>query len=236
MYNAKELITDAYYIAGVNAREFQETQGYQIQTGLKILNDVISDKAVEKDMIPYNSECEFTAVIGQQTYFIEGLESLDTLTFFMDNGNVRYPMTQIGRINYFGTARVDNIKSLPFTYHVERCLNGANIYLYFSPDKAYLVKGWGLYRLLEVNLDQDLSLTIDRFYLNYLKYATAVRICVEFNLVVPQGAQTQLSKYEDMIQSRSAELDLVMQKSSTLGQDSYINYAFINLGFGWVPS
>jgi len=95
------------------------------------------------------------------------------------------------------------------------------------------MEAWGLFRLDEVALNQDLSLTLDRFYINYLKFALAERLCIEFNFVIPTGVDMQLKKYEAMIQSRSAQLDLTMQKMSTLTNGSTLNYGTVNLGFGW---
>ncbi len=229
-YTVTKLITDAYYASGIVSREFETINGSQLQDGFNFLNDVLADKAIEKDMIPYYTKYEFTAVIGQEQYFVPNLESLDTLVFFINN--VRYQMAPIDRIGFFGSSRA-NINSLPFNWHMERTLGGANIYLYFFPDREYPLEAWGLFRLLEVTLNQDLSLTLDRFYLNYLKFCLAERLCSEFNFVVPAGVDKQLKQYQMWIQAKSAPMDLSMQKVSTLNGQTTLNYGQINLGKGW---
>lgn len=229
-YTVTKLITDAYYASGIVSREFETINGSQLNDGFNFLNDVLADKAIEKDMIPYYLKYEFNAVAGQEMYFIPNLESIDTLVFFINN--VRYQMQEIHRVGFFGTSRAD-VSSLPFTWHLERCFGGANLFLYFFPDTNYPMEAWGLFRLAEVTLNQDLSLTLDRFYLNYLKYALAERLCSEFNFVVPAGVDKQLKQYQLMIQSRSAPLDLTMQKTSTLNGQATLNYGSINLGKGW---
>lgn len=233
-YTVTKLINDAYYASGIVSREFETVSGSQLQDGLDFLNDVLTDKAIEKDMIPYYQKYVFNAVAGQETYFIPGLESLDTLVFFIDS--VRYQMREVDRIQYFGSSRAENVTSLPFNWHLERTLGGANLYMYFKPNSNYPMEAWGLFRLLEVALNQDLSLTLDRFYINYLKFALAQRLGTEFNFITPPGVNEQLTKYEMMIQARSAPMDLTMQKLSTLTNGSTLNYGQVNLGFGWTVS
>jgi hypothetical protein len=76
----------------------------------------------------------------------------------------------------------------------------------------------------------------DNFYITYLRYALADRICAEYNYVTPENVVKQLSKYEGLIDKKSKVLDLRMQKLSTLNDRGSLSYAFINLGKGWRPS
>ena len=334
-YTVTNLITDAYYASGIVSREFETVTGQQGYVGLQVLNDILSDKTIDKGMIPYYSKYEFFAVAGQEMYFIPNLEELETLTFFINN--VRYQMREVDRIKYFGSPRANNINSLPFNWHLERCIGGANIYLYFFPQTDYPIEAWGQFRLSSVSLNQDLGnpnttanlgvatisgagtltagqfvvnsidlagtyanlaafaayintgvvpsvtatiqglglilnnvasapITIstlgtqstvngitfasfsttngpmtqvypnngfDRFYINYLKFAVAERLCTEYNFIVPPGVQKQLQQYEAWIQKRSGPLDLTTQKLSTLRSDLSQDYGQVNLGKGW---
>jgi hypothetical protein len=337
-YTVLQLITNAYYISGVVSRDFQTVSGSQYQDGLQMLNEILADKTVEDDMIPYFQKLSFPAVQGQEKYFIQNLIELETLVFFIDT--VRYEMRNIERRRYFGSSRANNIQSLPFTYHVERETGGASIYLYFLPNTNYPMEAWGQFGLSSVALNQDLTsqltsvnlgeplstgtatlaqgqlvingidmmgaypaaglltsaqvlanaittnvpfvnaavnsnqffltsgininvvtsgmgvaantitfgyfstlkgpqnqtyfpLVLDQFYITYLKYALTNRICVEFDYAVPPGAKMQLDKYESMISKRSQQLDLRMEKISTLNTSQTIDYAQINLGKGW---
>ena len=74
----------------------------------------------------------------------------------------------------------------------------------------------------------------DQFYRTYLRYALADRICAEFSLITPPGVMKQLGKYEAWINKSSRILDLSIHKTSTLQKRGSFNYAFINLGHGWV--
>lgn len=156
-YTVANLITDAYYISGIVSREFETVSGQQGAVGLSVLNDIISDKTIEKDMIPYYTRYNFNVIAGQETYFIPNLEELDTLVFFLNS--VRYQMRQVDRIQFKGSSRANNVTSLPFNWNLERAIGGANISLYFFPDQAYPLEAWGLFRLAQVTYNQDLSNT-----------------------------------------------------------------------------
>jgi hypothetical protein len=78
---------------------------------------------------------------------------------------------------------------------------------------------------------------LERFYINYLKYALAVRLCKEFNYTIPQGADKQLLTYEELISKRSAPMDLTNCNISTLTDDAdFISYSQVNIGRGWTSA
>jgi hypothetical protein len=78
---------------------------------------------------------------------------------------------------------------------------------------------------------------LERFYINYLKYALAVRLCAEFNYTVPPRAEKQLLTYEELISKRSAPMDLTNESISTLtDQNEFISYANVNIGRGWTTA
>jgi len=73
----------------------------------------------------------------------------------------------------------------------------------------------------------------DPFYINYLQYALADRLCTAYDFVLPPGPAKQLLKYQQMISKRSSPFDMTQSKISTLVQQNSINYAQVNLGKGW---
>ncbi len=230
-YTTLQLINEAYYSSGVVSREFETVSGDQAQDGLNWLNDLIGDKTVDNRLIPYYETQDITAVIGQETYFITDCIDIETFVFYIDS--VRYSTTKKDRAQYFGESRADNIQSLPGSWHFERAYGGGNLYIYFKPDVAYPLTIWGLFRLSEVTINQDLSLTLDRFYINLLKFELADRICTEFNFIVPSGVAKEVARYRHLIAKKSARIDLRMQKESSLGRRGGINYGQVNIGKGW---
>lgn len=231
-YTVLQLISNAHYDAGIVARGFETVSGQQTQDGLQFLNDILQDKTVDNGLIPYYEKYSFTAVANQEMYFIPNLIAIDTFVFYINT--IRYQTQPRGRRDYFGSSRADNIQSLPGSWHLERCFGGANLFIYFKPAEAYPLEVWGQFRLAEVTLNQDLSLTLDRFYINYLKFDLAVRLCAEYNYSVPPEVARQHKKYEDMISKKSGPMDLQMTKLSSLQKRGGLNYAQINIGRGWV--
>lgn len=231
-YTTTQLITGSYYTSGVVSREFETVNGPQIADGLQWLNDIITEKAVDEGMIPYETTYNANFVIGQEIYNIPNLIQIDTLVFFLDQ--VRYAMKYEKRNAYFGASRVENIQTLPFEWYFERQFGGGNLYIYFKPDQNYPMEIHGIFRLPTVILGQDLSLTLDQFYLTYLRYALADRICAEYSYTTPDNVVRQLGKYEAFIDKNSRILDLRIEKTSTLQKRGTFNWAFINLGKGWM--
>lgn len=234
-YTSNQLISGAFYAAGVVSREFEAISGQQIADGLQWLNDIITEKVVDDAMVPYETQYNFNSVIGQEVYTIPNLISIDTLVFFKDS--VRYSMQYSKRNLYFGSNRVNNIETLPFTWYFERQFGGGNLYIYFTPDQNYPMELHGTFRIPTVALNQNLALTLDEFYITYLRYALADRICAEYNYVTPPGVVKQLGKYESWIDKKSKLIDLQMQKRSTLHNDSQAyGWAWINLGRGFTTN
>lgn len=232
-YTAQELITKAFFVAGIAGHDFQVVTGPQLHYGLKVLNDIIDDKQIETDMIPYTTTLyDFNSVPTQEMYFIEGLVQVDTLCFFIND--IRYSMSNVSRDIYFGSSRANNIESLPVTFHAERCFNGTNIFMYFYPNQVYPMQLLGLFKLTEVTFNQDMSLTYERFYINYLGYALANRLCIEYGYAIPPDVKAQLEWYQANISNRSAPMDLKAKNINMFNTGNSINYAQCNLGQGWV--
>jgi hypothetical protein len=334
-YTVTNLVTDAFYASGIVSRDFEQPTGSQFEVGLNALNSVVSDKAIESDMIPYYTKYSFNAVNGVETYFIPGLETADTLVFFLSG--VRYQMREVHRIQFRGSPRAD-INSLPFNWNLERCTGGALISLYFFPDRNYPLELWGLFRLPQLTFNQDLqnstatanlgicnvtgtgtlssgqflinnvnivnlsfanpaalvaqintgivpnvtasietgdfiltctqgpgitvftdgtadplnsvsfsnfstisspntlnfnTFSLDQFYISYLKFCLADRLCSEYNFIAPPGVVKQLEQYQRWISKRSGGMDLTTQLTSTLSSSNPINYAQANIGKGW---
>ncbi len=78
--------------------------------------------------------------------------------------------------------------------------------------------------------------SFDQFYINYLEYQLAERICQKLNFAVPDGVARQLQRYQLQINKLAEPLDLMSQKVSVLSGSKAINYAAINIGQGWTVS
>lgn len=231
-YTALELITRSYYLSQVVSRSLQTVSGEQITDGLFLLNADLDYKSTDLRLIPYFTELDFPTIQGQELYFIPNLLYVDSLTFNLQT--VRYSLIETTRKEYFATPRIDNVQSLPYEYRIERQLDGANVYLYFVPNTVYTMKLWGKFSLPEVALNTDMTLTYDSFYIEYLRYSLAVRICEDWGASVPDAT---MAKYKEM-QKKLMDVspgDLSIQKRGYFGGSPVIDWQQVNIGQGWYP-
>ena len=232
-YTALQLVTRAYYLSQVVSRQLQTVTGEQITDGLDLLNSLLDIKGSDVRLIPYFTRFDFPTVTGQELYFIPNLLSIETLTFNI--GVVRYPMNKMGRKDYFGQGRVDNIQSLPFTWHLERELDGSNVYLYFVPDQVYLMKLSGKFSLTDVSLNTDLSLFYDSYYIEYLRYALAEYICSDWSVNFPEQAAKKFSEIRKKLMDISPP-DLSLRKNSYLSDaNETLDWQHVNISPGYNP-
>jgi len=242
-YTVSKLITGSYNLSGIVSKDFEQISGPQLSTGLDLLNDILGDKTSNNGMIPYYTKYNFTAVPNQEEYFIPNLIDIETFTFFINS--IRYATLKNERQNYFGSPRAENIQSLPFNWHMERAFipgagpagtvgAGAKLFLYFKPDIAYPMEIWGSFGLSEAAFNDDMALIYDRFYINYLKYELAQRICDEYSYVVPPNISERLESMALEIDKNSGKMDLTQNIVSSIGEtDGGLNYGQVNIGHGW---
>jgi hypothetical protein len=231
-YLASTLITRAYFLSQILARDLQTVAGSQMDDGLYLLNALLDVKFSDLQLIPYYTNYQFTTVAGTEKYFIPNLAEADTTTFNI--GDVRFSMNDLTRKEYFSTPRVDNLQALPFSYRYERTLNGANLFLYFVPNQAYLVNIWGKFALSDVTENQDLSLTYDLFYIEYLRYALAQYICCEYGQTFPDMCEMKLKQIVKKLKSVSPA-DLSISKRSFFTTNTTFDWQFVNLSQGYWP-
>ncbi len=233
-YTVTQLINKAYYLSQVTSRELQTVSGSQFTDGLDLLNALLNVKASDVRLIPYYTRDTFNTVAGQEKYSIDNLILLETLTFNI--GTVQFPMTERGRVDYFGSGRVDDLLTLPVTYHCERALDGLDIYLYPLPNAVYVMTYMGKKGLTNVTATTDLSAVYDLYYIEYLRYALAEYICCDWGVNMPEQAYAKFKEIRKKLQDIDPP-DLLLQKNSTLQQNNYGNnfWAIANFSNGWLP-
>jgi hypothetical protein len=248
-YLASTLIERSWYLSGIVSRNLQTPTGDQISDGLYLLNALLDFKQIETDLIPYWQYIEMPCVPNQEYYFLPYVAAIESCTFNLSV--VRYPMESVTRSNYFNSARVDNIYTLPFSLNYNRALGGGNLSLYFIPDQAYPLKIMAKIFLVDVALTTDMTDVsesvpytflnsstqgYDTSYLEYLRYALAAYMCSEYGVMFNPESAKILQRMERKLMYMSPP-DLSMHKSSTLTSNraGVLNWGFINLGRGWTP-
>ncbi len=231
-YTARQLIDNAWYLSSIVSRNLQTVSGDQASEGLDMLNGLLAMKSADLSYIPYWAVYDFTAVANQEKYFIPNLIAAETLTFYI--GPVRYATSPQTRRNYFGAGRVDNISSLPFNWRLERVVGGSNLYLYFLPASTYPLQITAKFAFGTATLDQDLSLTMDQFYIQYLTFELAQYMCAYYNVAFTDTAAAMLERYRKVVKQISAP-DMSIRKLSSFKKANGMSWADINLGLGWRP-
>lgn len=231
---AQTLIARSWYLSGIVARNLQTVTGDQITDGLEMLNALLDFKQIETELVPYYEYNQtITTVPGQEVYFIENCASIESITFNIDV--VRYPMQYVTQRNYFGSARVDNINSLPFSWTFNRKLNGGDLYMYFKPQGEFPLRIFGKFFLTDVDLDTDMETVYDRSYIEYLRYALAEYMCSEYGIEFNPQSRKILDQYKRKLMYVTAP-DLSAQKSTILAQgDQGFSWGDVNIGRGWRP-
>jgi hypothetical protein len=232
-YLASKLITRAWNLSGIVPRGLNVVGGDKMSLGLDLLNELLAIKTADTRLIPYFQEYSFNSVQGQEKYEIDNLLSIETLTFNI--GTVRFTTMNMSRKQYFGSARANNVQSLPCYMHLERRKGGSDLYLYFLPSQIYPMKLWGKFGLDSVDSENvDLSEIYDMFYITYLIYGLAEYLCEYFNITLQPQVSEKLKEFEDQLKDISPP-DITMQKLSTFNNQQMINYGVANFG-PWRPS
>lgn len=231
-YLARTLIDRSWYLSGIVARGLETVNGDQITEGLFLLNALLEFKGSDLALIPYWTRGEVTLEQGTERYFLENVYDLETFTFNI--GPVRFPSNNIPRGQYFGNGRVDNIESLPFSWHLERTKGGSYLYVYFLPNQNYVAQYTAKIALTDVSLDTDLSLVYDGFYIEYLRYALAEYQCLEYDIEFAPQKKAMLMTMEKKLSMLSPP-DMTLKKIQMLNTDVALNWAYINLGLGFTP-
>jgi hypothetical protein len=231
-YTVTELINRAWYLSGKYSSQFQTVTGPDLNYGLYLLNALLAIKTANQRLIPYYTYYTFAAVSTQEKYVIPALILCETLTF--DFGEVRYAMNEKTRFEYFATARANNVFTLPSIYYIERAYGGSNLYMYPKPDSTYQFNMHAKFSLQSVVLNQDLSATLDAFYIEYLRYALAEYMCQETNIVFQPQSQKRLDELENQIFDISP-IDFTMRKTSVFTVYPGMDYPQANLSRGFYP-
>jgi len=231
-YSALKLITNAYYLSQVVSRELQTLSGTQASDGLELLNALLDFKSTDLRLIPYFKRDSFPTINGVEEYYRPGLLQVDSMTFNI--GTVRYPMREMARRDYFATGRVDNITNLPWSYRQERELGGTRLYMYFLPGDVYTVKISGKFALENVTLMQDMSLTYDAYYIEYLRFALANYICGEYGATFPDQSAMKLQELQKKLMDVNPP-DLRVRGKSYFNSSPSLDWQQVNLGLGWTP-
>lgn len=229
---AGTLITYAYYLSGLVSREFEDVTDTQTADGLLLFNDVLAEINVSGRYIPYYDYITVTGVPGQENYTLPN--AVDILTATFNIGSVRYDLRQDQLLNYYGSARIDNVAALPYKWYWQRTKEGVQVSFYFQPESNYIFKFFCKVGLSEVTLDTELDDIYDKSYQLYLRYKVCEYICNWNNVTVSAEVQKKLKQFEQIYSDYNAD-DFTIKKVSSLSKITSLTFAQVNIGKGWTP-
>lgn len=229
---ALALINEALRTSTLVGRSFNTAPPEYTSVGLKVLKQLITETSANNKMNPFYTPLEFTCDVGEPAYEIEGLIDIATLTFEWQQ--VRYPSEYKTRSQFDGGFRANNVLTLPLTYTFEREKDGSTIYLYPFPDQEYVFTIWGQFEMdSDFVFTTDLLATLPKYYIDFLEYAMAGRLCVKFGRPIPPDVARLEKYYRNLIAMQVSPPDFSMQKTSTLNGIPGINWWQVNIGRGY---
>ncbi len=233
---ALEVITDAFGLSQIYGEDFENLTSSQLKKGLSALQYVIAEKTVDDSQNPYYRKTTFTMNYGDKSYFVEGLTEVSTLTFFIDS--VRYACYEMSREQFDGSYRANNVYTLPLTFFMERSEGGGTVYVYPFPNQTYEFELWGKFAMTEVtSYYQDMSLSYDNFYIDYLTFMMSRRLCLSYGFEVPQTVTSEINRKEQIMANTVGPLDTACAIIPTSVPPSMINYAQVWFATnGFVPN
>lgn len=233
----RELINYAYYKSGIVSPDAETPDSRQMQDGLRLLNQLVSELNITGEFIPYIKDDKFTTVPGQETYSIQTLlnDMSSIREVSLTWNNIRYYLSQATEKEYKTSPRADNISSLPYEYYIQRISeSGYNLSFYFIPDKEYTITITYKISYDELSIGQDLTQITDNFFISFLEAKLAERLCLYYNIDPPTNLDKLLFKLEKKIKNMTPP-DLISRRSGFLRNNNTINYGDVNLGKSWRP-
>jgi hypothetical protein len=231
-YSVLEAITESFYLSGIVSRSLQVVSGDQLSAGITYLNQILSFKSVNNDLLPWFKTYDFVLQSGESKTFIPGLVYAESFTFFLNS--VRYSTSKATREEFFATGRAENINSLPLQWYSELTLNGSNLYVYFVPQQDFPAQIVGKFALQSVDIYDDLTLTYEMNYIFYLQYSLAKFLCDLYGYQVPAAVSQQIDAFELSLSNRSP-VNVKTRKVRLIGNSGSLSWQQINIGRGFTP-
>lgn len=238
-----ELVNELWFLSGIVSDQYEIPTARQSKSGLRFINTILGEKSMDGNGIVYVTHTTIPLVTGQELYNIPGLITLEELSFQLDT-NLRWPTRVKSRSEYFSNIRVDDITTLPLTYHYERAKGGGNIYLYPKPDQSYTLNITGKFENpTNLKLDDDILTSFDDYYVSYLRYEGARRACNNDGTPYNPENQRILQELRSKIEVTPG-IDTTMKRRPRRGAANVDGYsqAFVaasatafNLYTGWEP-
>lgn len=229
---AKILIQDAYRFAQIIPEEGEAADASQLKTGLRLLNDLITEINYTGDLISLISNNTFNLAAGNNNVDLDGY--IDVVELFYPLGNVRFMPYRNQAQNYFKSATITNASGMPVNVYAQRTESGITLNVFFNSDRDYLITIWGTKQLPQMTEDTDI-IGKDSFYIPYLKRILARELRVYDQLNPLPSLDARIAQMEHKLKRIKVRNTAVNKSRLGKGSSGTDSIPSLVLGRGWRP-
>lgn len=193
------------------------------QTGIFVLNALLSQFSANSIYVPFIQDLGFTMVVGQDVYSVSNIVtsdlnfdriiSLEYANFNVDS--IVYPLKVINKSEYFNTVRLNNLLARPGFVYLDKQIQQSFLTFYPIPDQPYPCDIRVKFMIDDLVLNSNVT-QVPTYYQYFLIYALARA----FKNYYPTGNWTpeSESEYQRMFADLkiSNETDMTIRTSAIL--------------------
>lgn len=228
---AKILIQDAYRLAQIIPEIGDAATESQLETGLRLLNNIISEINITGDVIALLSRDTFTLNSGASSVFLTGY--IDIMEIHYPLGNVRMRPAVNHLQNYFKFASITNASGLPVNVYAFRTVDGLTLEVFFSADQEYSINVFGVKKISTLDYNDDIAGN-NTFYIPLLLWMLSKDLRLYDQLTVLPEISSRIAKIEKKL--RRAKPQITSKNKTLLGRhNTGMTIPDLVLGRGWTP-
>ncbi len=218
-----EVILRALSLVGV-ITEGEVPSGGMMTEGLYTINDIINQFSADSMYIPFQTNVEFTAIYGKDTYSFSDIFPADVnsdriVDLIYANytwDNVIYPVRIINKAQYYNITRLTDLNARPSLIFLNKQAEESFITMYPHPDNPYLFDLGLKVMINQIQQSDLLTAYVPPYYDKFFRYALAR----EFKAIYPSGnwPETNEAEYQRMFYDlkHSNEVDMTIRPSILL--------------------
>lgn len=204
--DATTLIESSFRLSGVKA--IGETLSSDDATiGLEALNMMLGAWFSNSVHVPYTVTENFTLTASTNSYTIGSGATFDTMypeiikIAFIRYDSTDYPIDIISQREYLEQISYKTTESIPSLLFYDALNTTGKVYLYHTPDKAYVLHLVSRKNFAEIS-DPALTIALPRVYEEAIKFNLALRLSAEYSSDMSDDAKLLArATYEIMIRS-----------------------------------
>ena len=223
-----QLIINSLYLLG-ELGVGETADAYMMNTGLELLNELLTKFAADSIYIPYLKELSFDMVAEQSTYTFSDMVSADVVsnrivdlsfanyTVPSAGQGIIYPLQIINKAQYYGVTRLLPLNTRPGYIFLDKQSTESLVTLYPAPDQDYPCLLGVKVMIEKLIANEDLT-ELPPFYYGFMKYCLARKFLAYYPSA--NWSDTSEQEYQDYynIIKNANETDLTIRPSAILSR------------------